>query len=101
MATYGKALITERASEPVRLFVYRAAALHGLWRDRPSSQLLAAGAVFLMSRTGGICRILLSASGCGTGAGAVDILHLLRADGFLLWSDAHRASGEENEDRAL
>ena len=54
-----------------------------------------------MARTGGICRILLSASGCGTGAGAVDILHLLRADGFLLWSDAHRASDEENEDRAL
>ena len=33
---------------------------------------LAAGAVFRMARTGGICRILLSASGCGTGAGAVD-----------------------------
>ena len=31
----------------------------------------------------------------------MDLLHLLRADGSLLWSDAHRASGEENEDRAL
>ena len=31
----------------------------------------------------------------------MDLLHLLRTDGSLLWSDAHRASGEENEDRAL